>query len=221
VPTSPTNNSYVDVAAGFTAAWTFVSQGGGTTQTAFAFRRKVVGAGSYEYWNAATQAWQATIVWNSSTTNTAAFPSGAWSSTTSYLWSVAVQDANGQGVFATDQTLNGNAPPSTPTGLASQSAGVLVLWNFADINSGDSQSRVDIRYRPSGGGGTPGSGAWTTQSPALTGAANATVIPMSSLTLGIQYEWEAQTYDSHGLPSGWSPSAYFMPIYGQDIVMVV
>lgn len=111
---APTNNSDQFLAGTPTFTWVAKPTTGDGAQNAYAFRRKIVGAGSFEYWNATSLTWGASPVWNTATAGKVTFPAGQWSNANNYDWSVATQEAtyNLQGPFATDFVVNGQVPPT-------------------------------------------------------------------------------------------------------------
>jgi len=125
VPSAPTllgpiNGAQEDVSGTPTFTWQYNATTAPGGQTAFAFRHKLSG-GSYSYWDVGTSTFGGSVVWNTSTAQSITFPSGSWSNnTTSYDWSVATEDAGGQGVFASDFVLTGASAPvvtvTAPTG---------------------------------------------------------------------------------------------------------
>lgn len=92
VITSPENGSANDVATGLTLTWTFTDDDPLDTQSAYAIKR-VIGA-STTYWNNGTNSWQASEVFNTSSTTSKAFSSG-WGadSDASHFYSVKVKDS--------------------------------------------------------------------------------------------------------------------------------
>jgi hypothetical protein len=89
---------------------------------------------------------------------------------------------------------------------------VLFDWQFVDPDSGDSQSRADLRYRLVG----QDDAAWVTifgaMDPGLPGKLSEWLLPANTFQPGYNYEWQVRTYDTLGglgVPSGWSDSATF------------
>lgn len=146
---APANGSVADLAAGFTADWTFSDPNAGDSQTAYYLRRKVAGAGSYEYWNAGTGAFQAGEVKNSAAATAVAFAAGLWSNGVTYNWSVATEDALGvKGPYATDATVTGNSAPvltvDAPSGTVTDTSTPVVEWSESDVES-DPQQTYEVR----------------------------------------------------------------------------
>ena len=166
-PTAPTlvapaNAAVENLAAGFTFDWTPNDADTGDTQSAYAFRRKISGAGSYEYWNASTSAWQSSEVWNTGTATEVTFAASKWVNGNIYNWSVATKDAAGlAGPYASDFTVTGNAPPTVtptaPTGTVTDTSRPAVTWSFSDPE-GTAQQRYEVIIETGAYGTTPGSG---------------------------------------------------------------
>lgn len=120
--TEPANASTVDLSGTPTFAWTYQPATGSGTQTDVAIRRKVAGASSYEFWSAASGAWQSTIVYFPDTNQSYTFPTGAWPDGNIYNWDVSTQESvwGLQSVFGGDATVTAQAAPSVvitgPTG---------------------------------------------------------------------------------------------------------
>jgi len=123
---APVPSLVADLASGPTFTWTHRPAGyqgsASGAQDAYALRRRV-GVGAYEYWNAGTAAWDASIVWNSSVVGSVTFPTGAWTNETDYAWSVATREAAASvtGPFAPDRVLTARTAPvvtvTAPTGV--------------------------------------------------------------------------------------------------------
>jgi hypothetical protein len=117
--------------------------------------------------------------------------------------------ATGAGKVVITYTLS----PNVPT-LASPANGVnvdvalplTVSWVFSDPDPGDVQSKADFRWRT-------GAGAWTTVASASANATTAYTAAANAFATALNQsvEWQVQTYDSAGHPSGWSPSSFFTP----------
>lgn len=117
----------------------------GRSQNAWALRLKI-NSGSYNYWNASTASWSATIVWNTDSVPVAgswivALPAGAltgWDATIS--WSMASQESGGnlQGSFAADTTFITGIPPTAAGVTVSLSEGspAVTLHDYVTANVG-------------------------------------------------------------------------------------
>ena len=103
-PNSPASASVVNnVTQSTVFSWTYNPQTNSGSQSAYALRVKA-GSGSYQYWNASTQAFQSAVAWNSSTSQSVSIPVQELMGNTSYAWSVATQESyyNRQGPFCSD-----------------------------------------------------------------------------------------------------------------------
>lgn len=146
---SPPNGVYVNLADGELFDWTFADPNVGETQSAFSFRRKISGAATYEYYNVATAAWQATEVWNSRTVDDFTFPASKWINGNIYNWSVATKDAPGNiGPYSSDFTVVGSTPPTltvtAPSGEVAGTTRPTVVWTY---NDPDNQPQTNYRVK--------------------------------------------------------------------------
>jgi hypothetical protein len=202
--TAPANASYQDLAAGATFSWTYNAGTAGNTTTGYSLRRKISGAGSYEYWNVGTGAWQATQVWNNTTATSVTFAAGLWADGNIYNWSVASQDQGGQGPFATDFTVDASAPPAVtviaPTGTTN-SASPTVSWSDT-LAGGASQTGYRIVVESGGFGSTPGSGVTAWDSGVTSSAAPSAAIPVA-LNNATTYRVFVQVTETGGQSSAW------------------
>lgn len=117
---------------GATFSWTYSGVSPGDSQQAFAFRRKT--GGTTEYWNAGSQSWSSTIVWNPGATGSVSIPAGAWA-TGQKSWSVAARSTGGgDSAFATDRTVTSTVAPSLsvdePTAVSYSTSSPLVEWTY-------------------------------------------------------------------------------------------
>jgi hypothetical protein len=111
--------------------------------------RRRVGGGAYVYWNAGTLSWQAgpSVYWNAGAGQSYTFPAASWTDGSTYSWSVATQDAGGQGGFAADFSVVAQAAPTVtvtePTGTVAQQLPI-VGWS-ATLPSGAAQQAYQVR----------------------------------------------------------------------------
>lgn len=145
---SPTSGTYMDMAGATpTFVWTYNPGNAIGGQTNFAFRRKISGGSSYSYFNVGTNSWQGTIVWNASSAQSYTFSSGLWVDGNTYNWSIATQDAGGQGNFASDLTITAQAIPvvtvSAPTGTI-RTSNPDVVWSTS-FPSGAGETFYQVR----------------------------------------------------------------------------
>lgn len=147
VLTAPANASTQPLAGGYTFTWNY-SDPDNDAQAAIAFRRKISGAASYEYWNPSTGAWQATEFYFALTTPSLTFDADKWNNGSIYQWSVATRDTQSNtGPFASDFTVTaGNAPTVTvtaPTGTQDTTRPT-VMWSYSDPEN-DPQASYRVR----------------------------------------------------------------------------
>lgn len=125
VPTlvSPPNATAFVLSTGGTMSWSFSSPTLGDTQVSYAFRRQLSG-GAVQWWNAGSSSWQGTEIFNASATTSVTFPSGQWTSSATYAWSVAVKGTNGtsSGYAAAWNVYSAPAAPTQPTLTATYQA---------------------------------------------------------------------------------------------------
>ena len=209
--TAPAGGSYTDLAAtGGPFSWIY-SNTDGTTQSSYEFRRKLSGAGAYEYWNAGTAVFQSTVVDNVSTLQAVTFPAGAWTDGQTYGWSVATTSNAAQlGAFANDATAFAAVPPVTtvsgPTGAVGKQ--ITVAWTVA-VQAGMSQVQTAYRVLIEGGtyGATPGSGTVMYDSGVLSGSAVTYQVPIE-LPYSASYRVFVQTTVTGGQLSAWGSSSF-------------
>jgi hypothetical protein len=138
---NPASGAQVDLAAGATFSWTYNPVSPGDTQQAWAFRR--VYSSTTEYWNATSQTWSGTIVWNTSAAvdpTQATFAPGKWTSGTTYTWSVRTRSATGaDSAYATDRTVVATAAPvvdvTDPTSIVYGETTPLVQWTYTGLDA--------------------------------------------------------------------------------------
>lgn len=91
-------------------------------------------------------------------------------------------------------------PPGGTTETVAAGSANKITWTFKDPDPGDSQSAANFQYKPTGG-------SWTQVLLCSTSNQNYT-IPASTLTAGVLYEVQVQTYDLNGALSPWSSSSW-------------
>lgn len=157
-PTAPTlifpaSGANADLAAGATFIWAYNPVSPGDTQQSWAFRR--VHSSTTEYWNATSQSWGGSIVWNNTSTTTpfeAIFAAGNWTTGTTYTWSVATKSSTGAtSAFATDRTVVATTAPvvtvTAPVGVVFGDSTPLVSWTYTGA---DAQRDYLVRIIPEG-----------------------------------------------------------------------
>jgi hypothetical protein len=138
---SPPSGAQVDLATGATFTWSYNHVSPGDTQQAWAFRR--VYSSTTEYWNATTQAWQSTVIYNTSSTTSpyqAVFPAAKWTTGTTYVWSVSTKSSTGaNSAFATGRTVIASTAPAVavtaPAGILYGDSTPLVTWTYTSLNA--------------------------------------------------------------------------------------
>lgn len=138
---SPPNGAALDLAAGATFTWTYNPVSPGDTQQAWAFKR--VQGVTTEYWNATSQAWGGSIVWNTTvpaTPTSAVFAAGKWTTATTYTWTVATRSSTGSdSAFATARTVTATTAPvvvvTAPSGLAFADSSPNVVWTYTCLDA--------------------------------------------------------------------------------------
>lgn len=211
---SPANAAYADLSGTPEFEWTFLAGTIGNVQSTWAFRRKIAGASSYQYWNATTSAWQSTVIYNTGTDQSVTFPSGAWTDGNTYNWSVATQDVAGTGPFAADDTLTAQAPPTltiiSPAGVTTVAQPV-VQW-APSVPSGSSQTGFEVIVYNAAQYGeigfTPGVGENVYDSGVVGSAFLAQLqlpVPLSDFT---SYRVYVQITETGGQTSAWVESSF-------------
>ncbi len=214
---APPNASYQDPATSFPFSATFNSLDG-TSQDAYAMRFKVSG-GSYSYWNAATNAMQSTIVWNTDsaepgTTFSVALPASVMSDGSVYNWSFASQSAsygdNLQGPFATDFTFTAQQGPSVsvsaPSGIVVGTSQPIVV-GLPSVAPGAPQPAYQINVESGGFGTVPGSGTQQWNS-AVVQSGSTSVTVGTPLASSATYRAFVQITETGGQTSNWGYSTF-------------
>ena len=154
---SPTLDSINDAGNGetvdleqFTASnWTFNHESGSASQSAWAFRRKISGAPSYEYWDNSTSSWSATEVKNSGSFQGAVFGSNKFTNGNVYNWSAKTwDDQDREGPYATDFTVIAQDPPTvsptSPSGTVTDTSYPTVQWDRT-LADGAEQTHYEVK----------------------------------------------------------------------------
>lgn len=212
---APADASTENLAAGFTFDWTFSDPDAGDTQSAYAFRRKIVGAPSYEYWNAGTGLWQGTEVWNTGVGSEVTFAAGKWTNATSYQWSVATKDAAGvAGPYATDRTVTASQPAivtvTAPSGTVTSSSRPPVTWSVSDPD-GDAQETYQVKIESGAYGTTPGAGTAVLDSGEVSSVTARAWTPTADLTNGVTYRVFVRVKTA-GQYSAWASTTFTLSL---------
>lgn len=216
---SPASGASVDLAAGYTFEWEYTPVSPGDTQQAWAFRRVYGGGPTTEYWNAATLAWQGSIVWNTTSTSTphaAPFPSGKWTTGTTYTWSVQTRSATGSDSgWASDSTVTASVAPvvavTAPSGIAYGESTPLVTWTYTSlVAQRDYQVRIVETFGVTIDPNDPGPAAWDS---GVVGSAVARAARVGTvLTNGTSYRAYVRSTDANGVASAWRYSDFTVSI---------
>lgn len=216
---SPANGARQDLAAGATFVWAYNAVSPGDTQQAWAFRRQFGAGPTTEYWNVSTQAWQSTEVFNTTDAATpyrVSFPSGKWSTGTTYSWSVRTKSSTGaNSSYASNRTITASLAPTVtvtnPTGISYGSSTPLVTWVYT---SATAQRDYEVRIVPTLGvvidPNDPAPSTWT--SGVITSAIGRSVRVGTSLTDGTAYRAYVRSTDTNGVQSAWSYSDFTLSL---------
>jgi hypothetical protein len=197
---SPANLAYLNAAAGLTIQVAFSDPDVGDTMTYIAIRRRVAGAGTYQYWDGA--AWQTTIQWIANTTGIYTFGAGAWVTSTAYQIAVNTKDAAGNvGSFNAERLINASTPPvfdltgpASPVGTSRPTA----TWTYTDTE-GHAMSAYRLVLYPSTVYGQVGFDpqTWTAQAVWDSGVVSTATTPSSSAQIGYDVQ-QGVTYRLYG-----------------------
>lgn len=207
----PTNSQFVDLAAGYAFDWAFNDPDTGDSQSAYAFRRRVAGTGTYEYWNAATAGWGASEVKNASGTSEIVFAAGKWSNGVTYNWSVKTWDAaDTEGVYASDFTVTGSSAPTAtityPTGTITDTSEPLITWSYSHPDS-VSRAKYQVIIETGAFGSSPGSGTQVEDSTLRT-STSLQYQTQTILTNGETYRVFVQVTDINDVASNWAHETF-------------
>lgn len=205
----PANAGVADVSAGCAFTPVTFNSSDGESMYAYAMRIKVSG-GSYQYWNAGTNALQSGLVWNVLTvlpggTFGVTLPSGILSNSNVYNWSFASQcSGGGSGPFATDFTFTATASPTvtavTPSGTITGVTEPLLTWS--EVLGAGSQTNYQVAIESGTPGSVPGTGV-SVWNPGVVASATLSVLTGVPLTPGVTYRWFIQVTETGGLTSAW------------------
>lgn len=212
---SPASGLSLDLAAGATFTWTYNPVSPGDTQQAWAFRR-ITGA-TTEYWNATSQSWSATIVWNSTvpaTPTSAVFAAGKWTTGTTYTWTVRTRSSTGaDSAFAADRTVTATTAPvvdvTAPTGLVYADSSPLVTWTYTSL---DAQRDYQVRIILEQAGIDPDVTTPVWDSGVVSSAIGRFARVGISLTNGAAYRAYVRSTSSAAVQSAWDYSQFVISI---------
>lgn len=212
---SPASGAQVDLAAGATFSWTYNPVSPGDTQQAWAFRR-VFGA-TTEYWNATSQTFGGSIVWNTSALvnpTEAAFAPGKWSNGTTYTWTVRTRSSTGaDSAFAADRTVVATAAPivdvTAPTSIVYGETTPLVEWTYTGL---DAQRDYRVKVYVEAAGIDPDVTVPLWDSGVVTSAIARSARVGTALTDGVAYRAYVKVTSATAVSSTWDYSSFTLSI---------
>jgi hypothetical protein len=216
---SPANGAQADLASGATFAWQYSAVSPGDTQQAWAFRRTYGAGPTVEYWNASSQTWSGTIVWNTTDTNNpyqATFVPGKWTTGTTYSWSVRTRSSTGaDSSFATDRSVTAVVVPvvtvTAPNGIYYGESTPLVQWTYTSTKTQrDYQVRIVATSGVTIDPNNPGPAQF--DSGVVTSAIARNLRVTTSLTDGTAYRAYVRCTDADGAQSTWSYSDFTLSL---------
>jgi hypothetical protein len=214
---SPASGARVDLASGATFTWAYSSVSPGDTQQGFVFKRTY--SSTTEYWNVPTQAWQAGPVVNASNVDTphqVSFPSGKWSTGTTYTWYVSTRSSTGSdSAFSAGRTVIASLAPTVavtaPSGIYYGESTPLVQWTYT---SATTQRDYRVRIVATEGitidPNDPLPAVW--DSGVVTSAIARSARVTVSLSDGIAYRAYVQCTDVSGVASPWVSSDFSLSL---------
>jgi hypothetical protein len=212
---SPANGAALDLAAGATFTWTYNPVSPGDTQQAWAFKR-VEGA-TTEYWNATSQSWSGTIIWNTTvaaTPTSAVFTAGKWTNATTYTWTVATRSSTGSdSAFAAVRTVIATTAPvvvvTAPSGMTFADSSPNVVWTYTCL---DAQRDYRVRIIEEQAGIDPDVTTPVWDSGVVSSAIGRFVRVGVSLTNGAAYRAYVKSTSSAAVASAWAYSQFVISI---------
>jgi hypothetical protein len=214
--TAPTNgNAQGCVTGGATFSWTYHNGGASGAQLDYSLQVTPPGYAAY-YWTGS--AWTTTQTWVSSSAGSVTITAAQWNTLPivvgTFAWTVANQDAGGEGPYASPFTLISEGPPNAPTLGVPASGTYLDLsgtptfsWTYSPSNATGGQLAWAMRRRVGGGAyvyWNAGSLAWQSTIVWNSGAGQSYTFPAASWTDGSTYSWSVANEDAGG--GGVSPA---------------
>jgi hypothetical protein len=215
----PPNGAKANLAAGATFEWRYSAVSPGDTQQAWVFRRTYGAGPTIEYWNASSQAWSSTVVWNATDlTNLykALFPPTKWTTGTTYSWTVRTRSSTGaDSAFASDRTVIAALTPTVdvvaPEGIYYGESTPLVQWTYTSVNA---QRDYEVRIVPTLGvtidPANPGPSIWTTG--VITSAIARNTRVTTALSDGVAYRAYVRCTDTNAVASDWVYNDFTMSL---------
>lgn len=214
---APSPSAVVDLATnGYTFKWRFVDPDPGDFQSAWAMRRKI-GAGAYSYFNASSQTWGASIVWNSGADQSVSFAAAQWTNGNTYQWSVNTQDSSGAASgFATDNTVVASVAPTVavnyPSGSYISDSSPVVGWTFTGTGTQQRtfQLKVFSLAQYNAGGFDPATSTAVYDSGEVATAIARTQRVGTALSNGTSYRAYMRVSDTNSIYSTWAYTEFLL-----------
>jgi hypothetical protein len=208
----PANGARVDLAAGAMFEWDYMGTGPSDVQQAWAFRR-VAGA-TTAYWNAGSQAWQSTEIFNAGAEERATFPPGAWPNGAAYSWTVRVKASSGQdSPYATPRSVIATSAPvvriTGPSGLVFTESTPTVTWDYV---SSDAQRTYEVRVFVDAPNINPDTATPLWSSGQVTSSTGRAVRIDTPLLDGESYRIFARATSSTDLTSAWDDEIFTLSL---------
>jgi hypothetical protein len=211
--TSPPSNSYDDASTGQVYVGIY-NPNIADNLVAYALRQSTDG-GAYQYWRASDSSLQSTVQWNPlvippGASITVTVPNTLVANGHVYTWSIATQDAQGNGPFAADfKYFSEAAQPvilTAPTGTLTNVPEPTVTWTVA-LAPGTVQTAYRIVVESGSYGTVPGSGTPVWDSGVVASASTSVVIGVAAVgycrvflqvtqTGGLALPWTSIDFDS-------------------------
>jgi hypothetical protein len=208
----PTSGQYVDLSGSVTFEWQYNPAQAGLTQTAYAFLLLTNSCTTAQYWNASTNAFQSTQVFNTSSNQYVTFPVGTFIDGYSYQWAVITEDANGTSPPSPYNVVNAQAAPmvrvTSPSGTIGTSTPV-ITW-VTRFPTGASQLGyyvcVYTQAQVSAPGFTPGQPPYVYASGFVGGQSSQLALASQNVFLvqGTTYYFYVQVVETGYEPSAWA-----------------
>lgn len=207
----PANGSVRDLAAGYTFRHRYQPVGPGDAQQAYAFRRVL--STTTEWWNAATQSWSSTEVFNPSSAQSVSFPAGKWTNGNTYTWSMATRSATGAtSAYSTSRTVVATTAPALtitePSGIVFGTTTPAVAWTVAGP---DPQRDYQVRIVPdaaSVSASDPSPALW--DSGVIASSLGRRIVVGTDLTPNVAYRAWVKVTSTTGVSSGWVSSPFLL-----------
>jgi len=210
----PTNGEYLDLSGSVTFEWQYNPAQAGRTQTAYAFLLLTNSSTTALYWNASTNAFQSTQVFNASSNQYVTFPAGTFQDGYTYQWAVITQDQNGTSPPSPYNVVNAQAAPNltimSPSGTIGTSTPT-ISWT-ATYPLGASQLGYYVciytQAQVSAPGFTPGQPPYVFASGFVGGHATQLSLATNDVFLenGTTYYFYVQVVETGHEPSAWAYS---------------